>query len=167
MRAPSLRFHGACGLALAVEPDFEPLAAFLEEDLTVRKGGRVRKLRARPKLSLSLYQGGGGPLSPAIQSLKLADAFLESDPNWILLTANFNLNNLVVTGAEQVVLMDHSLVNPIPCNKHMNWKVLATSAVPFRPCFWTGGRWRLLLPGQRTSTPCRATGAACAGPTTR
>lgn len=42
--------------------------------------------------------------------LKLIETFLSEDPNWVLFSTDFYVNNFVVTSAGQVAMLDLSQV---------------------------------------------------------
>ena len=81
IRVPKLGFYGACGRVLAFEGGYKPLSDYMEQSLEVRKG-------------------------LAAQLLKLLEIFINEDANWILVTTDITMDNLVVTNAGEVVFHD-------------------------------------------------------------
>ena len=81
IRIPKLGFYGACGRVLAVEGGYKPLSDYMEQSLEVRKG-------------------------LAAQLLKLLEILINEDANWMLVTTDITMDNLVVTTAGEVVFHD-------------------------------------------------------------
>ena len=81
IRIPKLGFYGACGRVLAVEGGYKPLSDYMEQSLEVRKG-------------------------LAAQLLKLLEILINEDANWMLVTTDITMDNLVVTTGGDVVFHD-------------------------------------------------------------
>ena len=81
IRIPKLGFYGACGRVLAVEGGYKPLSDYMEQSLEVRKG-------------------------LAAQLLKLLEILINEDANWMLVTTDITMDNLVVTTGGEVVFHD-------------------------------------------------------------
>ncbi len=82
-RVPLLGVAGACGRVAVAEAAYKPLSAYLDQPLDVRKG-------------------------LALQALRLMEGYVDEDPRWVLFTTDVHLDNLVVTNAGQVALLDMS-----------------------------------------------------------
>ena len=83
VRVPFPHFYGSCGTFSVFEPAQKPLAAFLNEPADVRKG-------------------------LGAQLLRLVDTLINDDSNWMLLTTQITIDNVVITNGGDAALLDLS-----------------------------------------------------------